>query len=413
MFDSNKNYWLYIAPYVYCCIKDAQALLYNTQNGANMEINKQELLTLIRSLHEKKNLGAVYCEGEMLMQKPYGEFVNEFCTKGMGNLVDVVQMPEKPIQLMPVLNLQRDVEKLQKGREDNTGVEALRYLVELNIYLHATCGQNCLLCDGYFRQSLCCMKKHGTSPEALGISTLKDVLSQIRYGVVGKINLLGGNILAYSCYEEFSTFLADFKERVHIWNHYANFGNCKILFSEFAYEVPVTFPLDETVWKQCVTLLKDMKVRYHFFIVGTEEYEKAELLIENYGIISYMVHPVYTDMNHGFFEEYVYTSREDIFQTKLSFRQIFAHQKLNTHFFGSLTIMPDGEVYANINSSTLGNITTDTLLNIINKEMLTNTAWRKVRDNTPCSDCLYQYLCPSPSNYEIVIGKSNMCHIKN
>jgi pseudo-rSAM protein len=136
------------------------------------------------------------------------------------------------------------------------------------------------------------------------------------------------------------------------------------------------------------------------------------MLIEKYTISNYAIHPVYTKNNHVFFEEFIYTNREDIFQTKLSFRQIFAHQKLNTHFFGSLTIMPNGEVHANVNSPVLGNISCDTLLDIVNKEMLMNTAWRKVRDTAPCSDCLYQYLCPSPSQYELTIGKPNLCHIK-
>jgi pseudo-rSAM protein len=347
-----------------------------------------------------------------LTKEPYRKFIVEFCTKEMGNLIDAGQTSEKPIQLMPILNLQRDVEKLQKEEERNTGIEVLRYLVELNIYLHTACERNCLWCNDYFHQSLCCTKKQGAQPETLNISTLKTVLSQIRYGTVGKINLLGGNILAVPYFEELPTLLADVKERVRIWNHYANFISCKTRLPDFLYEVVVTFPEDKSAWKHCFALLKDTKARYHFFITGTEDYEKAAIWIEKYGISRYTVHPVYTNTNQAFFEEYVYTSYEDIFQTKLSFRQIFAHQKLNTHFFGLLTIFPDGNVYANVNRAALGSIATDTLLDTINKEMLVNTAWRKIRDKAPCSNCLYQYLCPSPSNYETVIGKPDLCHIK-
>lgn len=42
-----------------------------------------------------------------------------------------------------------------------------------------------------------------------------------------------------------------------------------------------------------------------------------------------------------------------------------------------------------------------------------NTAWRRIREEEPCNLCLYQYLCPSPSNYEAVIGKTNLCHVKS
>jgi len=116
-------------------------------------------------------------------------------------------------------------------------------------------------------------------------------------------------------------------------------------------------------------------------------------------------------VNKHFFEANVYLTKEDVFSKSLSFREIFARQKLNTNFFGSLTLMPDGKAYANVNSPVLGNIETESMLDLINKEMNENTAWRKTRNATPCTDCLYQYLCPSPANYEHAIGKPNLCHI--
>ncbi|GHS91638.1 hypothetical protein FACS1894203_2740 [Bacteroidia bacterium] len=412
MFEKDRNYWLYISPHVYCNLKERKALLYNTHTGERIESADDKILSLLHLLHEKKNLGAIECRGDLLEQEPYYSFVTKFCEKGMGNVVDKEKMPERPIQLMPVLNLQRDVEKLQKERDRHTGEEILHYLLELNVYLYTSCEQHCPFCNDYFRQSLCCTAKHSAqSPETLDISTLQNILLQIRYGAVGKINLLGGNILEYPCYKKLLTLLADFKDRVRIWNHYANFIDNQIVTSDFLYEVPVTFPVDKNTWKYCITLLKETKVRYHFFITRVEEYEETSVLIEEYGISNFAIHPVYTGANHPFFEEYVYTCCEDIFRAKFSFRQLFVHQKLNTRFFGSLTIFPDGNVHADTHNPALGNISTDTLLDIINKEMLRNTAWRKIRDEKPCSDCLYQYLCPSPSNYELAIGKPNLCHV--
>jgi pseudo-rSAM protein len=412
MFEKDKNYWLYIAPHTYCNIMNTKALLYNTQTGGSIETEDENILSLLRVLHEKKNLGTMALRGEALEQEPYNSFVTEFCNKEMGAVIDRGKIPEKPIQLMPVLNLQRDVDRLQNEQGRYSGEDALRYLLELNIYLHADCTQDCPFCKDFFRQSLCCRKKHNAQPETLDISTLQSILSQIQYGTVGKINLLGGNIMKYPYYKELPSLFAKFKERVRIWNHYANFIDCKTIISDFHYDIPVTFPVNENAWNHCLALLIDTQVQYHFYITGEEEYEKAEIMIEKQKLSNYAIHPVYTKANLAFFEESVYTDHEDIFQTKLSFRQIFAHQKLNTHSFGSLTVLSDGEVYANVNSSVLGNVSCDTFLDIINKEMLTNSAWRKIRDMAPCSDCLYQFLCPSPSNYELVIGKPNLCHVK-
>lgn len=395
-------------------MKEMAALLYNTKTGIGMEIRHQDILPLLRLLHEKKNLGAIYCEGKTLIRHPYREFILEFCSKGMGEVIDVTQMPEKPVQMMPVLNLQKDIEKLNRINDRDQGEEVMHYLLELNIYLHTVCKQRCRHCANYFRQIHCCRTHIDKPQETLDIGTVENVLSQIQYGVVGKLNLLGGDIFEYPYYNELKTLWMGFKGQVHLWNHYANFVDSETIVSDFIYDVIVPFPLNECSWNRCLTLLSEgFRVKFHFYIVEEEEYEIIEELVNRNRITNYSIYPVYIKTNYDFFRQSVYMDKEDILGSKLPFDRIFAHQKLNTHFFGSLTILADGYIYANVNSMALGNIFNDTLLEITKKEMLDNTAWRKIRNSSPCSDCLYQYICPSPSNYEIAIGKMNLCTIND
>ncbi|MDR1345829.1 MAG: TIGR04150 pseudo-rSAM protein [Bacteroidales bacterium] len=408
MFNTGKNYWLYIASHVYCRIQEGRALLYNTQSGTCIECASGEIIVLLQSLHEKKNLGAVCFEGKKLAEEPYRSFLAEFCEKNMGGLAEVEQ--DKPIQLMPILNLQRDVEKLQKDRERSSGENVLQYLQELNIYVNDTCDVQCPLCTTCFRQGLCCTSNRKQS-HSLSKSTLQKILTQIQYAPVGKLNIFGGNISEYAYFKELETLLQPFKEYTHLWVHYANAGNAERLLSGFKYDVPVTPPIDETWLCTCLNRLNGEQTTWHFFITGEEDYQQTEQMLEKYAIPNYVWRPVYTQANRTFFEEQVYMTRDDIFSKPLSFRQIFAHQKLNTHFFGSLTVLANGDVYANVNSAKLGNVRTDSILNLINKEMSENTAWRRTRDKAPCTDCLYQYLCPSPSNYERVIGQPDLCRI--
>ncbi|MDR0295519.1 MAG: TIGR04150 pseudo-rSAM protein [Prevotellaceae bacterium] len=402
-----KNYWLHIFPQVYCCIKNEQLLLYHTQTGAYMENNTKEVVALMQELHQKHNLGAVSIEEKQLDTAPYKSFIAEFIEKDMGGLVDSSQ--EKPIQLMPVLNLQRDIEKLQKDRERFTGEDVLHYLLELNIYVNDACSAQCPLCTTCFRQNMCCTSN--SKQQDLSKKMLQNILAKTQHAPVGKLNILGGNILQYAHYEELETMLQPFKERTHLWLHYLNIAKAETLFSGYKYDIPVTFPVNESAFSACVNRLSKEQATFHFFITGEEDYNQAEHLFSIHAITNYRLHPIYTEMNKHFFEENVYLTKDDIFSNPLSFCEIFAHQKLNTNFFGSLTLMPDGEVYANVNSSALGNITTDTLLDLINKEMNDNTAWRKIRSEAPCSGCLYQYLCPSPANYEYLIGRPNLCHL--
>lgn len=137
------------------------------------------------------------------------------------------------------------------------------------------------------------------------------------------------------------------------------------------------------------------------------------MLIEQYQIEKYHLNPVYTGDNIEFFKEYVFLSKEDILSTSLSMRDLFIRQAMNKHDFGKINVMPNGDVYANINQPMLGNIYTHSIYEIVRKELNEGQSWLRVRNQLPCNTCIYQWLCPSPSDYEIEIGRSNLCSVKS
>ena len=75
--------------------------------------------------------------------------------------------------------------------------------------------------------------------------------------------------------------------------------------------------------------------------------------------------------------------------------------------------MQNGSITARMDGPTLGYVGRDELIDVIYKELVSNTAWRNIREGEPCSQCVFQYLCPPPSNYESVIGKNNLCYVHN
>ena len=115
--------------------------------------------------------------------------------------------------------------------------------------------------------------------------------------------------------------------------------------------------------------------------------------------------------NMDFFEDNVFLDKNDIFSDKIEMREIFCHQKVNTNYFGKLHFFADGTVRANVNSAVLGYFPQMQILEFIYEELIRNTAWRKIRTGEKCDNCHLKYLCPSPSNYEFVIGKDNLCKI--
>ena len=49
---------------------------------------------------------------------------------------------------------------------------------------------------------------------------------------------------------------------------------------------------------------------------------------------------------------------------------------------------------------------------LIYNELRHGNSWRRTRDKQAiCKECIYKYLCPSPSNYEIAIQKPNLCNL--
>jgi pseudo-rSAM protein len=270
---------------------------------------------------------------------------------------------------------------------------------------------NCQYCAEYFKQNVCCIKCNENN-DILNREVLSNIISQIKNAPIGKINILGGNILQLPYLNDLQEILNEFAEQVHLWIHYENIAQNEININSFKIIIPVTFPVNKSAISKCVEKMENQVHEYRFFISNTNEYKITESIIEKYDIKSYNICPFYTQENFDFFKENIFINREDIFSEKIPFRRIFAHQKLNTNLFGSLTIVSNGNAHANVHSSVLGNIKTDSILNLIDKEMKINTAWRKIRNKKPCVDCLYQYICPSPSNYETVIGKPNLCHVQ-
>jgi pseudo-rSAM protein len=120
--------------------------------------------------------------------------------------------------------------------------------------------------------------------------------------------------------------------------------------------------------------------------------------------------PIFNGGNIDFFEKYVFTSQEDLNTIKITKREVFIHQTLNSNDFGKIFILPDGSVHTNVNFEPLGSIN-NSPYSIVFKEITEGNSWLRIRNQKPCTNCIYQWLCPSPNNYELAFGKPNLCHI--
>lgn len=157
--------------------------------------------------------------------------------------------------------------------------------------------------------------------------------------------------------------------------------------------------------------LRDSKVSFCFVVEQEGDIRVIEEFVRDYDILRYQLYPFYTGENKSFFEKNVYMTENELMHTQLSLREIFRNQKLNANNFGSLYVLPDGSIKSNIGGFVLGYVGHDSFSDVICKELAGHAAWRKIRDAMPCSQCIFQYICPPPSGYEQVMKRNNLCYV--
>jgi pseudo-rSAM protein len=199
--------------------------------------------------------------------------------------------------------------------------------------------------------------------------------------------------------------------------HYLNFPEEKMLEKMDGYklEIFVNPPYQTDKIENIINLLKKQNIDYLFrFRVTSDD----DLELFNNSIApkiaedKYTIEPLYTGNNLDFFEKNVFINESDIFAEPIPQRTIFANSILNSNFFGHIYIDCNGDVKSNPNNKKLlGNIAKETFYQLISNELLHCHSWKKTRTKSPCNKCLYQFLCPPPSNYEYALRRNNLCHV--
>lgn len=403
-----KKYWLYILSHTYCNVKDNGFILYNTLTAEYIVSNSLTIAHYLRELTKPENMGSIQIGEKLLRSVDFKDFWRQFTKKRLGGLVPIKNMTEKPIIMLPILNLQRDYDRIKKLDYMEKGERLNRYLWEMDIYLNEKCEHNCPYCTEYIKQVHCCTKgnKKIMSNELLSI-----IANQTRNTALMKINFFGKDAIQNIPNIEHS--FRDFKGSICIFRHFKDW-NKSLFHVKYNDNVIVTFPIEhDTIvgeWKKNEDV---SNITFHFIVCSESEINMAEEIINYLCINQYYIYPFYTKANKDFVRRVFAQSKEDILsESIISFRKIFSRQKMNNNFFGKLTIMPDGSVSTIKGEKILGNLYKDSLMQIIYRELLENTAWRRIRNQLPCSNCLLQYLCPSPSTYEKAMGINNICLVK-
>lgn len=377
------NYWFKIEPYVHISIVNSNVLLYNTFDGSFIESKDIEIVKLLKETLLKENCGVVLLTAERYNLDNIRKFIMELRAKYMGDIIDIELSKSKPVQIMPFTSLV-NTQELFKKQNFPTGKKILEYLSEISIYVD-----------------------YNTN-----IMDLNSFLKSLPN--ISTVNIIG-NLKDVANYKELLLVLDQFPSLKKITCNYSNVISLQPEFvNNFSYSILINYPIDISKWNYSRRLLLNQSIPFEciFEVTSMDNYSQINKFIEEFGIEKHQLKPVYTGDNIDFFKENVFLTKDDILSTPLSISDFFINQSMNIFDFGKIAIMSNGDIYANVNYPILGNIHTHSIYEIISKELEEGRSWLRIRNQVPCNTCLYQWFCPSPSNYEIAIGRPNLCHVK-
>ena len=398
---------LTLSPNTFLWRKGTEGLLYESARGTMFHFRVTDSIReLCRVFEDYDNLYSALFDPEKL-DNDAQSFIDGIIIRGFGRITS----PETPIiSLPPMLNIQHDVKRLKQDPDRDIGEDILGYLSSLTIYIGGICCNK-----SYFKQIIYPI----CSDEHLSCETIVRFLDKMRTPSLQRINLFVSDITDREL-TRMEQRLKAYKEQIIFYFLHENLHHEAMfpyMLAKAGYRVRFICELPCNVQEilDHKNLMENeqrmlLPFGYDLIIRNEREYHGWNELVDKLELKDFTMVPVY-DNNRDFFDRNVFLSESDIKKIQLSRREIFAHQAINVEAFGNLTMMPDGQIYSEVTVPALGTIE-DSIHNLLVRELQNNYAWRKVRNSEICKNCVYQWLCPSPSPYERAAGKETICTFK-
>lgn len=411
MMESNKEYWFTLEPYVYVVLKESEGLLYNTLDSACIEVKNTRVLSLLRQLREKENGGVILLTRDLCKEESVSDFICLVRKKYMGDIYDTTRSSARPVQLYPLLNFQKEVSRLEPLSDSLIGSNIMCNLYEMTLFLSIPRYP----VPDFIPSVQAKMRQDKALNTNVGFSDLYAFYAPMLHQL-SIIRILGDRLFKQKSFYQFIETVREVPCKKQLGVHYTEADDMDVtLFTDAMYlDVFVDFPIQDELMEKMINTLNSLssdRVRFIFTVNSEEDLRLSAEWIEKYDLSRYTIHPGFTGDNSDFLAANLFLEKEDILSDKQSMRDIYMHMTLNSEDFGKVSVMPNGDIYANVNLDKSGNINEDAIQEIVYNELKTGRSWLRVRSQEPCSSCLYQWLCPSPSNHELALGKANLCMV--
>jgi len=406
------DYWFYLESYVFIFKEKRKFVVYNTMNSAYIDcsIYKSTQKILSELYDSNKN----YCVGiskSLLNDSSFLIFLTEIRKSFSGDIID--NRGQAPFIFKPILRIYFHPAK-SKIKEDNLlGINSLLYLHEVSFFLAASDKKLKKEYHHCYKQFLHPIK---TDSQIMTFHHYENIIKQLAICQLDKINIVTDKIHNNDLLIELLESTDKFKlktEIVSLFDENIDINNvgCLKLNSRLTLKIIVHLPIDLKKLEFQINLLSCFNIIWVCIVTKEKDLECIDSIIESFSDKIELC-PWYDGSNREFFKRFVFNELEDIITIPISKQKIFRRQVLNENFFGKLTVLPNGDVYTNTNFHSIGNILHQKLTEIVYSEISNvKNSWFFTRETGICNECINKYLCPSISNYEIVMNEYNMCYL--
>ncbi len=404
--NNSRAGWLSIEPFVHGVVKNDQVLLYNTVNKKYLIYSGlTEISEIVQQLLDPSN-GYVYQLTDDQIKSPViQKFIAQLRQKYMGDVFAPGWSASKPFNIIPEPVIKKGLQTIE------------HHLHEITFHLDTGSDKSLERFKDASKQFIYPMFVSHAAVE-LSDDIIHSVFSQISALPLATINFVSSGIMTASKLEKLSSMFAgtSFRRKFHMPFSQSD-QDCRNVLKKFDWlSLYFSFPLDRLQIEKLTALCQHhdhiQHVEFYFIVQKSEDVDQAIEIIRQFSIKQAFFKPYFNGDNMQFFKDHVFITEEDVKLSQPSQYQIFSRMTMNENDYGKLIILPDGSVLANMNDKAVGNAATESLESIIRQEISSGKSWIRMRTGVnPCSDCIFQFLCPPISNYEIYLNRFNFCHI--
>lgn len=405
--------YIVLFPETFIWFNKTEGVFYNSKEKKIFRFRCNDLIyNYCTLLNDPVNLYAVVIDNADRQDLLFASWIETIVKYKTGAIYSMENEAEKPFGFPPILNLRNEIEESQIDRSKYySSINIAECLNEMSFFL----GGEVMPEDerNYYKQILYPFSQRSF----LEWDKIRSFLENSNITHLRQINIICTDLLKYPNFEDLIRLLVSYGISVSCYMQ-GRYTDTFIQVLEILKNTDFTLKLYFSEIEDFIKIqnhIKDHDIQYNwiFIIRNEDDFLLCERLISEHNLEQPEILPVLSNNNLDFFKDNIFISLDHIENTSLTKQNIFCNQVLNSNYWGHLFILPDGNVYGNLNKKPLGTVREDAM-ELIKREIYdTDSSWKCTREKVvPCKECIYRNLCPPPSNYEFYLNRFNLCKIK-